>query len=81
MEAETPRAATKQKAKTPRLIMQPIALKADEAAAALGISLSSFKRYVRPDLPRIHVGESIVLYRISDLESWMAKHVTELPPL
>ncbi len=80
MEAKTQRAATKQKAK-PRLSMQPIALKADEAAAAIGISPSSFKRYVRPDLPRIHLGESIVLYRISDLESWMAEHVTELPPL
>ncbi len=65
----------------PRLIMQPIALKADEAAAAIGISPSSFKRYVRPDLPRIHVGESIVLYRISDLEEWVAEHVTELPPM
>ncbi len=81
MEAERPRAATKQKVKKPRLIMQPIALKADEAAAAIGISLSSFKRYVRPDLPRIHVGESIVLYRISDLEEWVAEHVTELPPM
>ncbi len=81
MEAERPRAATKQKVKRPCLIMQPIALKADEAAAAIGISLSSFKRYVRPDLPRIHVGESIVLYRISDLEEWVAEHVTELPPL
>ncbi len=81
MEAESPRAATKQQKKKPRLIMQPIALKADEAAAAIGISPSSFKRYVRPYLPRVHVGESIVVYRISDLESWMAEHVTELPPL
>jgi len=57
---------------TPPRIKAPIprvALELAEAAAALGMSLSSFTRYVRPNVRLIRRG-SLVLVPLAELERW-----------
>lgn len=56
-----------------------IAMTRLEAARSIGISLSSFQRYVEPDLPRVYLGERIVLYRTEDIENWIRLRAAELP--
>lgn len=65
-------------------VVPTIALTRDEAAASLGMSLSTFRRHVEPDLPRIYVGggESparVVRYRPEDVHKWAAEKVVQLP--
>jgi excisionase family DNA binding protein len=48
-------------------------LSAREAAAMLGIGLSTFKEVVRPDLPTVKVGRR-VLFSPKDLEQWQDNH-------
>jgi len=54
-----------EKPRAPRL-----ALRKEEAAAALGISDESFDRYVRADLPVVRRG-SLRLYPVTALQSWL----------
>ena len=57
---------------TPSKIRAPIprvALELPEAAAALGMSPSSFTRYVRPNVRLIRRG-SLVLVPLAELERW-----------
>ena len=73
--------ASATKAKKVKTMPVPLlALDLDEAAAALGMSPSSFQRHVRPEIARIHIGERIVLYRIADLVAWLDRKA-ELPIL
>ncbi len=44
-----------------------------EAAEALGISVTHFERQVNPDLPVIYTG-SLRLYSLQALERWLATH-------
>lgn len=46
-----------------------VCLTRSEAAAAIGISLDSFERHVRPDLRIIRLG-SLRLVAVAELERW-----------
>jgi hypothetical protein len=61
-----------------------ILLTRTQAAQSLGMSLSSFQRYVESDLPRVYVGRGdsrsrIVLYRPEDITQWAATRAVSLP--
>ncbi|MBA3266946.1 MAG: hypothetical protein H0T70_01625 [Acidimicrobiia bacterium] len=60
--------ASKIRAPIPR-----VALELAEAAAALGMSPSSFDRYVRPHVRLIRKG-SLVLVPLAELERWAAEN-------
>ena len=47
-----------------------VALTIAEAAAAIGISESSFRRYVLPNLRVIQAGPRLTLVRINELDRW-----------
>lgn len=47
-----------------------LALRRESAAAALGVSVEYFDRYVRPEIPVIRRGR-LELYPVSGLEGWM----------
>jgi hypothetical protein len=47
-----------------------LALSRRDAAKALGLSLSSFQRYVQPDVRCVYVGQ-LRLYRVPDLQAWL----------
>jgi hypothetical protein len=51
----------------------------NEAAAALGMSLSSFARRVQPDV-RMVVGGQIKLVSPKELERWIGEHSREPIP-
>jgi hypothetical protein len=57
-----PRPVTRQ---VPRLALNQV-----EAAAALGLSLASFKRWVAPCIACVYVG-SARLYPVRELERWL----------
>jgi hypothetical protein len=44
-----------------------------EAAEALGMSLSHFQRHVQPYLRCVYSGQ-LRLYRLADLEAWVEEH-------
>ena len=46
-----------------------IALTREEAAAALGMSLDTFERYVQPHLPLIRLGRVRVV-AVDELQAW-----------
>ena len=52
-----------------------LALTTEEAARALGLSLSSFKRHVRPHVRAIRRG-SLRLYSVAELERWLDNEAT-----
>jgi hypothetical protein len=52
-----------------------LSLTSEEAAASLGLSLSSFKRHVRPQLRAVRRG-SLRLYPIAELECWLDREAT-----
>ena len=52
-----------------------LALTREEAAAALGVSLSHFERHVQPELKLIYSG-SARLVPIHELEAWAARAAT-----
>ena len=63
------------------LQLQPILHTRATAAAVLGISASSFDRYVAPNIPRYYVGGRLVRYSCADLIKFAEGRRTELPPL
>ena len=63
------------------LQLQPILHTRATAAAVLGISASSFDRYVAPNIPRYYVGGRLVRYSCADLIEFAKARRTELPPL
>ncbi len=50
-----------------------VALSRQAAAAALGMSLDSFERYVQPDIRMVRVGR-LRLVPVRDLERWANEH-------
>jgi hypothetical protein len=61
---------------TPRNGLAPIprlALKRDEAAAALGMGLDSFERHVQPTIRLVRLGR-MRLVPIRELERWLDEH-------
>lgn len=49
-----------------------LALRVEEAAAALGISDETFSRYVRDELAVVRIG-SIRLFPVTELERWLSE--------
>lgn len=47
-----------------------LALTQEEAAAALGVSVETFTRHIRPTLPSVPAG-SKRLYRVTAIEEWL----------
>ena len=64
--------ASKLRAPIPR-----VALELPEAAAALGMSVSSFTRYVRPNVRLIRRGK-LVLVPLAELERWAQENAEHL---
>jgi len=56
-----------------------VALKREEAAAALGMSLDSFERHVQRDLRVIRRGR-MVLVPIAELERWATDEAEKVLP-
>lgn len=51
----------------------PLALRRRDAAEALGISVRSLDGLVRSgDIPHVRIGRAVV-FRVMDLQSWLAK--------
>lgn len=53
--------------------MRRLLLTRQEAAEALGMSLSHFQRHVQPYLRCVYSGQ-LRLYRLADLEVWIEEH-------
>lgn len=51
------------------IAMRPVAVPKPDAAAALGMSVDSFERYVQSDLRVIRRGR-LRLYPVAELERW-----------
>jgi hypothetical protein len=59
-----------------------LALSRTEAAAAIGMSVDSFERYVQPELKIVRVGR-MRLIQVRELERWLqenAAHILEASP-
>lgn len=54
------------------VVVQPIALTKPQAAAALGVSVDSFERYVQPHVKVIRRGR-IRLFAVSELQRWASE--------
>jgi len=63
------------------LQLSPILYSRDDAAAVLGISTSSFDRYVAPSVPRCYLGGTLVRYLHADLVQHATGARVELPPV
>jgi excisionase family DNA binding protein len=50
-----------------------VALTREEAAAALGMSLDTFERYVQPHLRIIRLGGRVRLVAMEELQEWARK--------
>lgn len=53
-----------------------LSLSRQEAAVALGISLSHFKRHVQPQIRCVYSGQ-LRLYPVSELEAWLERQSCE----
>ena len=53
-----------------------LALRRESAAAALGVSVEYFDRYVRPEIRAIRRGR-LTLYPLTELERWLDDNVDE----
>jgi hypothetical protein len=50
-----------------------VALRREDAAAALGVSTEIFDKHVRPTLPCVRLG-SLRLYPVAALQEWVLEH-------
>jgi hypothetical protein len=50
-----------------------LALRREAAAEAIGVSVESFDRYIRPTLPVVRLG-TLRLYPVAALQDWLAAH-------
>jgi hypothetical protein len=60
-----------------RIAVMPIALSKPAAAAALGISVDSFERYVQADVRCVRRG-SLRLYPVTELQRWADENAERL---
>lgn len=58
-------------------LVPPIALTREDAAAAVGMSLTSFEKYVQPDLRMIRRG-SLRLVPVGELERWVERNAEKV---
>jgi hypothetical protein len=56
-----------------------LALNQKDAAAALGLSVNTFKAHVRSELPRVYIGDA-VRYPVTGLQAWLDKNAVMLEP-
>lgn len=57
--------------------VQPLALRRDEAAAALGVSVETFDLHVRPYVPAVRLG-ALVTYPVAGLAAWLDRNATAI---
>ena len=50
-----------------------LALQRKEAAAALGVGVDTFDRYIRPHLRCVYVG-GVRLWPVAEIERWLVDH-------
>ncbi len=55
-----------------------LALRREEAAAALGVSDDHFDRHVRHELRAVRRGR-VVLFPVAELEGWLSKNAAGTP--
>jgi hypothetical protein len=55
-----------------------LALRRAEAAAALGLSVDTFDRHVRPQLRVLYVGD-LRLWPVEELTRWLRENAREVP--
>jgi hypothetical protein len=60
-----------------RVMVTPIALTQPQAAAALGMSVDSFQRYVMADVRCVRRGR-LRLYPVAELERWARENAEAL---
>lgn len=68
--------ATKQAGVSPRdaaRVWEPLALRREDAAAAIGVSDETFDKHVRPSLPCVRLG-SVRVYPTAALREWLCQH-------
>ena len=59
------------------IAMRPIAVRREDAAAALGMSLDSFERFVQPELRLIRRGR-LRLVLVRSLEEWAEQNAAHV---
>lgn len=52
-----------------------LALNQKDAAAALGISVNTFKDHVRPELKAVYIAGA-TRYRVTELQAWLDRTAT-----
>lgn len=65
---------------TPAKIPQPIpslALTAANAAAALDMGVTAFRKYVAPEIKAVRCG-GLVLYPVAELTRWLDEHAARV---
>ena len=55
------------------LAVQPIALRREQAAAVLGLSVDAFDEHVRSEVKAIRKGR-LVLFPVEELQRWARQH-------
>lgn len=55
-----------------------LAVRRPEAAAALGISVETFDRHVRPNLPAVRLGD-VTVYALADLQHFVDQAADTAP--
>jgi hypothetical protein len=68
--------ASKPAAKSPQhaaRAREPLALRREDAAAAIGVSDETFDKHVRPTLPVVRLG-SVRVYPVDALRDWLCEH-------
>jgi hypothetical protein len=61
----------------PQAQLPRLAFTRSEAAAAIGISVDSFERYVQPDLKIVRMGR-MRLVQVRELERWLENHAARV---
>lgn len=55
--------------------LQPLALRRDEAAAVVGMSVESFDLHVRPNVPAVRAG-AVTVYPVGGLAAWLDRNAS-----
>lgn len=73
--ASTCRASLGARAKRPRRSPPPLLVTKEDAARALGMSISHFQRHVQSEIKCVYSGQ-LTLYHYSDLKRWAEDEAT-----
>ena len=55
------------------IVLSVLAVNQKDAAAALSISVNTFKEHVRPQLEAVYIGGA-VRYRVAELQRWLDRN-------